>query len=278
MKQPLLSVVIVTYNYGRFLETAIRSVLDQKDERTELIVIDGGSTDGSQEIIRKYQDQISYWVSEPDKGQSDAFNKGFARATGKYLTWLNADDLLVPGCLPKILKELEKHPECEWFTGNYFRFTEDGKVFYVTWGPHCIPRILQRPGMTIASYGPTSFFTKELFNRMGGMKVYQHMVMDSDLWRRFICGRVFQRRISTMCWAFRMHEYSKTAEFGEHKLSPEKYKKLYEEDMRSLKETGYKGDRKLLFLLRIWRILDGSFLKAVWLKNTFKRVNFPIYC
>ena len=74
-----------------------------------------------------------------------------------------------------------------------------------------------------------------------------------------------------------MHEYSKTAEFGDHALSASRYAKLYEEDMRSLRETGYKMSKFTLFLIRLWRLLDGSFIKAVWLKATFKKVPFPIY-
>ena len=92
MVQPLLSIVIANYNYGRFLEDAIKSVLSQDmGDKVELIICDAASSDNSVEIIKKYADKISWWVSEEDKGQSDAFNKGFAHATGKYGCWLNAD-------------------------------------------------------------------------------------------------------------------------------------------------------------------------------------------
>ena len=100
MNKPLLSIVIANYNYGRFLEEAIQSVLSQSCNDYELIIVDGGSTDNSVEIIKKYEDKIAWWVSEKDKGQSDAFNKGFAHAKGKYLTWLNADDILFQSIIP----------------------------------------------------------------------------------------------------------------------------------------------------------------------------------
>lgn len=228
----------------------------------ELIIVDGGSTDNSVEIIKKYagetisrvernveickcaneatansqlvggglshfhtstllHSRISWWCSEKDKGQSDAFNKGFAHARGKYLTWLNADDIMPKGCLQKVVRELERHPDCEWFTGNLYRFTEDGRVVECAWGPNYLPKWLQSRGQPVAVYGPSTFFMKELFERVGGMKLYQNFMMDTDLWMRFIVAGVKQRRINCFCWAFRMHEESKTAEYGEHKLSPE---------------------------------------------------------
>ena len=126
---PLLSIVIVNYNYGRYLKMALDSVLEQIVPEVELIVVDGGSTDDSVEIIKKYADQIAWWCSEPDRGQSDAFNKGFAKARGRYLTWLNADDILVSGAINAILRMLRKYPDCEWFTGNFYRFSDaDGHL------------------------------------------------------------------------------------------------------------------------------------------------------
>lgn len=294
---PILSIVIANYNYGRFLEEAIRSVLSQIGEgknqvrsgEVELIIIDGGSTDNSVDVIKKYANglppdhlssklyplrssSITYWVSEPDKGQSDAFNKGFARARGKYLTWLNADDVLVSGSLRKILLQMKCHPECEWFTGNMFRFTEDGSFVECPWGPHWIPRCLQGKGMPIAVYGPTSFFAKRIFDEAGGMKTCQHFMMDTDLWMRFVMMGVMQRRINCFCWAFRMHADSKTAEFGGHQLSEEK-KRLFElEAQECLKQTGYCCSRTIRVLLLVFRILDGSLLVKCWYSLSRKRI------
>lgn len=97
MSDPLFSIVIVNYNYGRYLDAAIRSVLDQSCGDKELIVVDGGSSDESVRVIERHADRIGWWCSEPDNGQSDAFNKGFSRARGRFLTWLNADDIMFPG-------------------------------------------------------------------------------------------------------------------------------------------------------------------------------------
>lgn len=303
---PLLSIIIANYNYGRFLEAAIRSVVEQDSfDKCELIIVDGGSTDNSVEIIQKYANGlpprtrceefevqspefkvksehydnsklqtsnsklITWWCSEEDKGQSDAFNKGFAHARGKYLTWVNADDIMPVGCLKKIVREMEQHPDCEWFTGNFFRFTEDGKVIEALWGPHTLPKFLQTKGQPLAVYGPATFFAKDLFDRVGGMKLYQNFMMDTDLWMRFIASGVKQRRINCFCWAFRMHIGSKTAEFGDHKLPPDERAKFETERKRAYKETGYKEYGLNRRLIQLWRILDGSFLRGLLLKKTF---------
>lgn len=270
---PILSIVIANFNYGRFLEAAIKSVVEQQGfDKCELIVVDGGSTDDSVRVIKRHADRIAWWCSEKDKGQSDAFNKGFSHARGQYLTWVNADDIMPAGSLRKIIREFERYPNCEWFTGNFYRFTEDGKVIEVAWGPHSLPQWLQSKRQPLAIYGPATFFTKDLFDRVGGMKLYQNFMMDTDLWMRFIVRGTKQRRINCFCWAFRMHEASKTAEFGEHKLSPERRTKFEAERKRAYEETGYRESGFNRRLIQVWRILDGSFIKRSWLKKMFKRV------
>ena len=221
MNGPLLSIVIVNFNYGRFLEQAITSIVEQEAfDRCELIIVDGGSSDNSVEIIKKYDSRIAWWVSEKDKGQSDAFNKGFSHASGKYLTWLNADDILVKGCLKKVVGEMEKHPDCEWFTGNMFRFTEDGRVLECPWGPHCLPQWLQGRGQSTAVYGPTTFFSKVAFERVGRMKTYQNFMMDTDLWYKFYReGRTRYRRTVHNVFAYRQHEASKMSGANQNKTA-----------------------------------------------------------
>lgn len=272
MNQPLLSIVIANYNYGRFLDEAIQSVLSQSCQDYELIICDGGSTDNSVEVIKKYADKLAWWCSEPDKGQSDAFNKGFAHARGKYLTWLNADDIMPQGAIAPIVKQLKKHPDCEWFTGNFFRFTQDRNVIECAWGPHYLPIWLQTRHQPVAVYGPATIFTKELFERVGRMKVEQNFMMDTDLWMRFIVAGVKQRRINAFLWGFRMHEASKTAEFGDHKLTPEARARFEAERKKSIAETGHQVSTYNHHLIQLWRILDGSFLRHLLMKVTFKKL------
>ena len=288
----LLSIVVANFNYGRYLESAIKSVVGQDGfEECELIICDAASTDNSVEIIRRYAGELppnthlsaikqsngpktsnylSWWCSEKDKGQSDAFNKGFSHATGKYLTWLNADDILVPGCLKRVLAEMKRHPKCEWFTGNMFRFTEEGAVIEAPWGAHWLPKWIQGRGMPTAVYGPTTFFSKRIFEEAGRMKVYQNFMMDTDLWMRFIKMGVKQRRINCFCWAFRMHVDSKTAEFGDHKLPPDQRAKFEAERVRSMKETGYCRSKLNFWVIRLWRLLDGSMIRGMIIRKRFK--------
>ena len=291
MQQPLLSIVIANYNYGRYLEEAIQSVFSQcEGSQIELIVCDAASTDNSVDIIKKYacglppntprlewsensklqtsnSQLITWWCSEKDKGQSDAFNKGFSHSRGKYLTWLNADDILINGALRRILEQMELHSECEWFTGNFVRFLADGRLCEVTWGPHWYPYLLQTRHSPVVAFGPTTFFSKKIFDEMGGFREDLHYVMDVDLWERFMMSGIKQRRLNFYCWGFRMHEDSKTAEFGSHYVSNKVYTAIQEEKRVSLKDSGYICWKFFTHLNRVWRVLDGSFIRGLFLRR-----------
>lgn len=127
-EEPLVSIVTPSYNQAQYLEDTIQSVLTQDYPRIEYIVIDGGSTDGSLEIIKKYADRISYWVSEKDKGQTDALNKGFAASHGSILAWLNSDDTYRPGAIRAAVEYLSRHPQVGMVYGDLDFIDENGKV------------------------------------------------------------------------------------------------------------------------------------------------------
>ena len=110
MTRPLVSIVTPSYEQGRYLEETMRSVLEQDYEPLEYLVVDGGSTDGSVEIIRRHADRLTWWTSEPDRGQAHALNKAFARARGDYVGWLCADDTLLPGAIGRLVAALEADP------------------------------------------------------------------------------------------------------------------------------------------------------------------------
>jgi glycosyltransferase involved in cell wall biosynthesis len=122
---PRISVITPSFNQAEFLERTMRSVLDQGYSNLEYIVIDGGSTDGSVDLIRKYADRLTYWVSEPDRGQVDAINKGFRRASGDWLCWQNSDDVFFPGAFADLAKAASEHPEAGLIVGNMVLIDEN---------------------------------------------------------------------------------------------------------------------------------------------------------
>lgn len=267
MTTPFFSIVIATYNCGAFLEDAIKSVLSQSCQDFELIVVDGGSKDNSVDIIKKYQDKIAWWVSEPDAGQSDAFNKGYSHASGRFYTWLNADDILLPGTLQKVKAKLEANPWAKWATGNFFRFTEnDKRIIEAQWGPHFLPSFLQTPDSPLAIFGPTTFWSRDIYNEIGAIDEKLHYAMDTDYWIRIMKAGYKQVRVNHFCWAFRMHENSKTAEFGDHKSSPEVQAKKRAEGKYIFNKSNYKVSKFRRIAGILMRFVDFSVLRAAYNK------------
>lgn len=236
MKQPLISVVIANYNYGRFLEDAIKSVLAQDaGDKVELIICDAGSTDNSVDIIKKYADGlppntayhswqsgadsqtddlhsqlITWWCSEKDGGQSAAFNKGFSHARGRFLTWLNSDDMLAPNSLKTFATYVERFPDNEWFTGSMMRIDQNGVVFRCSCA-HKFSRLRALLGSVSVS-SPSSFFARSLYEKVGGLDESLHFVMDIDLWNRFyFMSRKTFVRMKEYMFLYRVHESSKTS-------------------------------------------------------------------
>lgn len=211
-----ISVIIVTLNYGQFLEEAIVSVLDQCDEsmllpsgkKIELILVDGGSNDNSIEIIKRYDGRIAWWCSEPDSGQSHAFNKGFSKARGRFLTWLNADDVFFPNALEFAAWEIERYPDTEWFVGGSFWLDPQLKVIKCTEARRFSLR-RAKEGI-IPTWAPSSFFSSDLLQRAGGVDERFHYSMDSELWHRFYFRHgITYRPIKRCYWGLRLHPIAK---------------------------------------------------------------------
>lgn len=269
--KPLLSVVVANYNYGRFLRTAIESVLSQSDGRVELIVVDGGSTDNSVDVIKRYGGKIAWWVSEPDEGQSDAFNKGFAHAQGKYLTWLNADDVFLPGAIGRVLQMMEERPEVEWFAAATVYFTGDGRVktAAVPLG-NFLPRFLRVPSWMRVS-GPSSFFSKGLLSQAGEIQRDLHYVMDIDLWMRFTRLGKTLLVIDDYLWGFRLHEESKTSSLLSRGTVSDRFAKE-RMAIRVNNGIGRNAEKVQLFLKRLCAVLSFGYLKRIVYLHSHKRI------
>jgi glycosyltransferase involved in cell wall biosynthesis len=183
MDLPKISLVTCSYQQARFLDATLRSVLDQDYANLEYIVMDGGSQDGSADIIRRHADHLTYWVSARDAGQTDALARGFDRATGEIMGWLCSDDLLLPGTLAAVARYFTQHPEVEVVYGDALWIDERGRPirakkemgfnrFVFLFDHNYLPQ-------------PSVFWRRSVYERVGGLDRSFDLAMDSDLWERF---------------------------------------------------------------------------------------------
>lgn len=203
---PKISVITPSYNQGQFIEETITSVLDQNYPNLEYIIIDGGSKDESVDTIKKYESQLSYWVSEPDKGQTDAINKGLHKATGEIVAWLNSDDIYEPGTLHKIAEAYEANPDAEVFLGDVQSFFPDGRT--EVWVNQFEPEDFMN---RVSIHQPGVFWKRELHDRYGFLDESFYYLMDYDLWARlmFNCRLV---KLDSVLTRFRVHDEAKTGQ------------------------------------------------------------------
>ena len=182
MSRPRITIVTPSYNQGRFLGETLQSVHDQGYPELEHIVIDGGSTDESVSVIERFAPQLTYWVSERDRGQSHAINKGFARATGEILTWLNSDDTLVPGALEAVAAVFEAHPDVDLVYGDFVYTDADGRPMRRR---HVFASMHYETLLYHDYLGqPAVFFRRSLLDRVGPVDESLHYCMDWDLFLR----------------------------------------------------------------------------------------------
>ena len=263
--EPLVSIVIANYNYGRFLGEAIQSVIAQDmGDKVELIICDAASTDNSVDIIRQYANDlpantsysewtsqansqltihdsqlITWWCSEKDGGQSAAFNKGFSHARGRFLTWLNADDVMLPETLKKLKTAIERNPECEWFVGGVLWLDPEMRVIRCGRG-RPFSNVRYEVG-NVSVWGPSSFFTKRLLESVGGVDERFFYTMDTDLWLRFAClANARYLPFADYAWGLRMHP---DAKMSGHNFTAGTYQ-------GGISGNGAKSDMKQLLLNR----------------------------
>jgi glycosyltransferase involved in cell wall biosynthesis len=207
-KTPLVSIVTISYNQAQFLESTILSVLEQDYPNIEYVVVDGGSTDGSVEIIRRYADRLAWWVSERDRGQTEAINKGFAHAHGSIHAWLNSDDTYLPHAIAEAVDYLQTHPEVGMVYGDSDYIDEQGRVIGRFRAAQTDRRRLLQGYVHIPQQ--SSFWRGDLWRQVGPLDPSFNYAMDYDLWVRFT--NVGARLVYTpQLWSnFRIHLEGKT--------------------------------------------------------------------
>ena len=251
-----ISVVTPSYNQAKYLEETLRSVISQRDQLHEYFVFDGGSTDGSAELIRRYAYGIDYWQSEKDKGQSDAIAKGFRRATGDVLGWLNSDDVLLPGALGHVRRAFDEHPEWDVVTGYHAAIDGDSRIMALhrtgretrtklRWG---IIRVCQQ----------TCFFRRRLYEKVGGLDLSLHCVMDHELWFRMFDAGATWGHVPHYLAGYRWHSESKGMSWDARYAA--------ERAQMALKYPQYPtqagGHPLALAVYRAGVVLKGSYLRA----------------
>jgi glycosyltransferase involved in cell wall biosynthesis len=220
---PLISIVTPSFNQARYLEAAIQSVFSQNYPRLEYIIVDGGSTDDSLDIIRKYSGKLAWWTSEKDKGQTDALNKGFAHAGGNILAWLNSDDTYEPGALASAMEILQGDPQLGLVYGDANYINETGRVIGKFPAAQTDLHRLRQGYVHIPQQA--SFFRGDLWRSVGPLDPSFYFAMDYDLWVR-IAARS-QVKYVPQTWAnFRLHTAGKTI-YADDRCWPEMLKVHY---------------------------------------------------
>ncbi len=207
-QNPLVTIITPSFNQGRFLERTIVSVLEQDYPNLEYIIIDGGSTDNSLDIIKEYSNRLSLWISEKDTGQTDAINKGFTAAKGEIFAWINSDDTYNPGAVEQAVKFLVRTPEIGMVYGDLNFIDENDRVIGSFPAAQTDLQRLRRGYVHIPQ--PATFFRAACWKEVSPLDPSFFFAMDYDLWVRLARITRF-KYVPGKVWAnFRLHSDAKT--------------------------------------------------------------------
>jgi len=214
--QPLVSIITPSLNQAAFIEAAIESVLAQDYPNIEYLVVDGGSTDGTLDILRRYGERVR-WISEPDAGQSDAINKGVRLTQGEILAWMNADDQYAPQAVSRAIAELQAHPQAALVYGHAEFTDQAGRVIApcVRVEPFDLYRLLNSLDYIVQ---PTTFFRRDAFLAVGGLDASLRYCLDYDLWIK-LALRYQVRYLPEQLARVRVYPATKTASGGLERLN-----------------------------------------------------------
>ncbi|MEI8349053.1 MAG: glycosyltransferase family 2 protein [Candidatus Omnitrophota bacterium] len=262
---PRISIITPSLNQVKFLERTILSVLNQNYPNLEYIIIDGGSSDGSVDVIKKYEKYISYWVSESDRGQADAINKGFKKASGDLVAWQNSDDIYLPGAFQEIAKEYKKRSGEAVYFGDIIFIDDTDNIL-------SIYKLLPFDFFSNLFEGPqaptqSTFFKKEVFSKIGFLRDDYAFSFDYEYLCRIGYNKLKFKHLDCFLGCFRLHKNSKTSQIKE--IGKKEHNSIQD---YYIKVAGSKCPKSLGYLFcraRKWLIL--------FFRGDFKYIIYKIY-
>ena len=276
MNYPKISVITPSYNQAQFLERTIKSIVEQDYPNLEYIVCDGGSTDGSVEIIKKYEDKITWWCSEKDKGQSNAINKGFKQATGDIVCWINSDDVLLEGALMEYARMYNENPDCSVFMAQTMRVDDKDNILFF----HILPKprpILYKNGIISISQQSWAWKRKEVFEKIGYINEERHACMDIEFLMRQIRAGFKIAHSYKFIGVIRIYDGTKTSgdDMNNENNIWFKDRKIMKVEFADFRYHNISPLVRIMY--RLLKTFNGIYLKQYILTKIYRGKNYATY-